>query len=60
MKIKTKITIPLVQYGNLRPEIEIDTENIEESKKTIRLLFDEFYNLIERDSRKDSQDDIPF
>ena len=45
MKIKTSVTIDIGQYENIKPEIEIDTENLTEAKKTLFLLWSEFHGI---------------
>ena len=47
MKLKAIVTINMGLYMDIRPEIEIDTENIEESKNLVRSLHKHFYKLLE-------------
>lgn len=46
MKIKAKVTINMGLYMDLRPEIEIDTENYEEAKRLIKELHQNFFGLL--------------
>jgi hypothetical protein len=47
MKIKAQLTIDIGVYENIKPEIEIDTENLEEAVNTIHLLWDRFHKCCE-------------
>ena len=47
MKIKAIVTINMGLYMDIRPEIEIDTEKVEEAKKLIISLHKHFYKLLE-------------
>ena len=52
MKIKAKLTINVGLYEDIRPEVEIDTENIEESKAVIKALHNHFHGMFYPDSEK--------
>ena len=52
MKIKAKFTINVGLYEDIRPEVEIDTENIEESKAVIKALHNHFHGMFYPDSEK--------
>lgn len=59
MKIAAKLTINIGQYEDIRPEIIIDTENLEETKDVIIKLWDAFHGLVKfRMSPKDEVDSI--
>jgi hypothetical protein len=59
MKIKTTLTIDINQYENIKPEIEIDTDNLEEAKSLILKLWDEFHGLCQyRFTPKEELDEI--
>ena len=47
MKIKAVVTINMGLYMDIRPEIEIDTENIEVAKQTVRELHKHFFGLLD-------------
>ena len=47
MKIKAVVTINMGLYMDIRPEIEIDTENIEIAKQTVRELHKHFFGLLD-------------
>lgn len=47
MKIKAIVTINMGLYMDIRPEIEIDTENVELSKQTVRELHKHFFGLLD-------------
>ena len=50
MKIKSTVTINMGLYMDIRPEITIDTENIEGAKKTVLALHKHFYKFLEPNS----------
>jgi hypothetical protein len=45
MKLKAQITIDINQYENVKPEIEIDTEDLGAAKELILKLWDAFHGL---------------
>ena len=47
MKIKAVVTINMGLYMDIRPEIEIDTENVEVAKQTVRELHKHFFGLLD-------------
>lgn len=47
MKIKAEITIAIGAYENIKPTIEIDTENIEEAKQVVKALHKHFHGLVD-------------
>mgnify|MGYP001616639659 CR=1 FL=1 len=46
MKLKATLCVNLGLYMDLRPEIEIDTENYEEAKGLIKELHQNFFGLL--------------
>ena len=52
MIIKATITINCGVYEDIRPEIEIDTENIEEAKRVVKALHNHFHGMFYPDSEK--------
>ena len=53
MKIKSVVTINMGLYMDIRPEVEIDTENYTEAKKLIRELHKNFYGLLNGRTEED-------
>jgi len=52
MKIKSTLTINCGLYEDIRPEVEIDTDNIEESKDVIKALHNHFHGMFYPDQEK--------
>lgn len=46
MKIKSIVTINMGLYMDIRPEIEIDTDNYDEAKRLVQELHSNFYGLL--------------
>ena len=46
MKIKSTVTINMGLYMDIRPEIEIDTDNYAEAKRLVQELHSNFYGLL--------------
>ena len=46
MKIKSTVTINMGLYMDIRPEVEIDTENYDEAKRLVQELHANFYGLL--------------
>ena len=55
MIIKATITINCGVYEDIRPEIEIDTENIEEAKRVVKALHNHFHGMFYPDAEKKEQ-----
>lgn len=55
MKIKAQVTIDIGQYENIKPEIEIDTENLTEAKKLLFDLWAEFHGITNQWNNLDQQ-----
>ena len=53
MKYPAKIIIATGTFMNITVELEIDTENIEESKAVIQALHKHFYGLLDENTKKD-------
>ena len=47
MKLPAKIIIATGQFMNVTVEIEIDTENVEVAKQTVRELHKHFFGLLD-------------
>ena len=47
MKLKAQLTIDINQYENLKPEIEIDTGNLDEAVELIKKLHLKFHKICE-------------
>ena len=58
MKLKAIITINMGLYMDIRPEIEIDTDKIEESKQLVKALHKHFYKLLEGPVRTYKKKDL--
>lgn len=50
MKIKAQVIINMGLYQDIRPEVTIDTDNPEETKKLILFLHKHFYKLLDQGS----------
>lgn len=57
MKIKTKVTINCGLYEDIRPEIEIDTEDIEASKKILLALHKHFHGIFTQGYQDEKKDE---
>lgn len=59
MKLKAQLTIDINQYENLKPEIEIDTDKLDEAVELIKELHNKFHKIcdgtFERQERRNEQ-----
>ena len=46
MKFKATVTINMGLYMDIRPEIEVDTDNLEEARELVRNLYMAFFGLL--------------
>jgi hypothetical protein len=58
MKIKTQVIINTGLYQDIRPVIEIDTENYEEARKLIKELHKNFFGLLNGKTKEDEINEV--
>lgn len=59
-KIKAEITIAIGSYENIKPVIEIDTDNIGAAKNDLLKLWDAFHNIVQYRPTKSAENHVDF